>query len=102
MKRQTPYQAWYTKALHVLRQLYPERADDLQAHYRALLALPGFAPASSWYRNALRVLHRRTARRSQDAKDPERVGWQTCLGMTITANGEIIPSVRLTFLAHFS
>ncbi len=114
MKRHTPYQAWYTKALRVIRQLYPERSDDFQAPYRALLALQRLAPSPPWYRKALRVMHRLTARRSQAAKDHEREGHDsarsgspetvrhTCMGMTITPNGEMIPSVRMTFLAHFS
>jgi hypothetical protein len=114
MKRPAPYQAWYTKALRVIRQLYPERSDDFQAHYRELLALRRSMPFLPWYRTALRVLHRLTAWRSQEVKDhaceghsrarpgsPE-TGRQTCLGMTITPNGEMIPSVRLTFLAHFA
>ena len=114
MKRHMPYQAWYTKALRVIRQLYPERADDFQAHYRELLALQYSTPSLPWYRKALRVMHRLTAWRSQDAKDQAREGRysararspetvrQTCMGMAITPNGEILPSVRLTFLAHFS
>ena len=114
LQRHTPYQAWYTKALRVIRQLYPERSDDFQAHYRELLALQRSTPSLPWYRKALRVMHRLTARRSQAAKDHEREGHDsarpgspetvrhTCMGMTITPNGEMIPSVRLTFLAHFS
>ena len=113
INRHMPYQAWYTKALRIIRQLYPERADDFQAHYRELLALQRFTPSLPWYRKALHVMQRLTAGRSQDAKDhaseghsrtrpvaPE-TGRQTCLGMTITPNGEMIPSLRLTFLAHF-
>jgi hypothetical protein len=113
MKRHMPYQAWYTKALRIIRQLYPERSDDFQAHYRELLALQRSTPSPSWYRKALRVMQRLTAGRSQDAKGranehhyrtrpvaPE-TGRQTCPGMTITPNGEMIPSLRLTFLAHF-
>src|SRR5262245_59766977 len=69
MKRHTPYQAWYTKALRIIRQLYPERSDDFQAHYRALLALQCYAPSPPWYRKALRVMHRFIAWRWQDAKD---------------------------------
>src|SRR5437016_4659749 len=95
MNRHMPYQAWYTKALRVIRQLYPERSDDFQAHYRALLALQRFTPSPPWYRKALRVMHRLTAWRSQDAKDHARegqysarpgspeTGRQTCMGMTI-------------------
>jgi len=113
MNRHMPYQAWYTKALRFIQQLYPERSDDFQAHYRELLALQRSTPSPPWYRKALRAMHRLTAGRSQDARDhaseghyrprpgaPE-TGRQTCLGMTITPNGEMIPSVRLTFLAHF-
>jgi len=113
MKRHMPYQAWYTKALRVIRQLYPERSDDFQAHYRELLALQRSTPSLPWYRKVLRVMHRLTAVRSQDAKDhasegyysagsrsPETV-WQSCMGMTNTPNGEMIPSVHLMFLAHF-
>jgi hypothetical protein len=114
MKRHMPYQAWYTKALRVISQLYPERSDDFQTHYRELLALQRPTPSSPWYRKALRVMHKLTAWRSQDAKDHARerhysarpgsseTGRQTCMGMTIMPNGEMIPSVRLTFLAHFS
>src|SRR5215831_29255 len=67
MKRHMPYQAWYTKALRVMRQLYPERSDDFQAHYRELLALQCSRPPLPWYRKALRVMHRLTVGRSQDA-----------------------------------
>src|SRR5262249_13106420 len=114
MQRHMPYQAWYTKALRVMRQLSPERSDDFQAHYRELLALQGSRPPLPWYRQALRVLHRLTAGRSQAATDHTReghscagpgaleTGRQTGMGMTITPHGELIPSVRLTFLAHFS
>jgi hypothetical protein len=113
MKRHMPYQAWYTKALRVMRQLYPERSDDFQAHYRELLALQCSRPPLPWYRKALRVMHRLTVGRSQDAKGHAReshysagpeapeTGRQTCMGMTITPHGEMIPSVRLMFLAHF-
>jgi hypothetical protein len=114
MQRQTPYQAWYTKALRVIRQLYPEHADDFQAHYRELLALQRSAPSPPWYRKALRAITQLTAWRSQDVKDQAREGHysarpgvpetvrQTCMGMAITPNGELIPSVLLTFVAHFS
>ena len=114
MQRHMPYQAWYTKALRVIGQLYPERSDDFQAHYRALLALHRSTPSLPWYRTALRVMHRLTAWRSQEAKDQARerhsrarpgapeTGRQTGMGMTITPNGELIPSLRLTFLAHFA
>ena len=44
MNRHMPYQAWYTKALRFIRQLYPERSDDFQAHYRELLALQRSTP----------------------------------------------------------
>jgi hypothetical protein len=114
MKRHMPYQAWYTKALRVIRQLYPERSDDFQAHYRELLTLQRSTPSPPWYRTALRLMHRLLVWHSQAAKDqaseghssarpgfPETVQ-QTCLGMAITPNGEMIPSVRLTFLAHFA
>src|SRR5262245_4001569 len=74
MKRHTPYQAWYTKALRVIQQLYPERSDDFQAHYRELLALHRSTPSLSWYRNDLRVMTRLTAWRSQDAKHQAREG----------------------------
>src|SRR5262249_35281695 len=97
----------------IIRQLYPERSEDFQAHYRELLTLQRSTPSLPWYRKVLSVMQRLTAGRSQDAKDhaseghyrtrpgaPE-TGRQTCLGMTITPNGEMIPSVRLTFLAHF-
>ena len=113
MHRHMPYQAWYTKALRVIRQLYPERSDDFQAHYRELLALQRSTPSPSWYRQVLHAMHRLTAGRSQEARDhaseghdrprpgaPE-TGRQTRMGMTITPHGEMIPSVRLTFLAHF-
>src|SRR5262249_9514235 len=114
MKKHMPYQAWYTKALRVISQLHPERSDDFQAHYRELLALQRSTLSSPWYRKALRLMHRLTAWRSQDAKDHTRerqysaragspqTARQTCMGMTITPNGEMIPSVRLTFLAHFA
>ena len=114
MKRHMPYQTWYTKALRVISQLYPERSDDFQAHYRELLALQRSMPSPPWYRKALRVMHKLTAWRSQDAKDHARERHsrarpgsaetvrQTCMGMTITPNGELIPSMRLTFLAHFA
>ena len=114
MQRHMPYQAWYTKALRVIGQLYPERSDDFQAHYRELLALQCSIPPPSWYRKVLRVMYRLTAWRSQNAKDHARAGQysarpgspetgrQTCIGMTITANGELIPSERLTFLAHLA
>jgi len=74
MKRHMPYQAWYTKALRVISQLYPERSDDFQAHYRELLALQRPTPSSPWYRKALRVMHKLTAWRSQDAKNHAREG----------------------------
>jgi hypothetical protein len=45
MHRHMPYQAWYTKALRFIRQLYPERSDDFQAHYRELLALQRSTPS---------------------------------------------------------
>src|SRR6516162_7115863 len=95
MQRHMPYQAWYTKALRVIGQLYPERSDDFQAHYRALLALHRSTPSLPWYRTALRVMHRLTAWRSQEAKDQARerhsrarpgapeTGRQTGMGMTI-------------------
>src|SRR5262245_57153408 len=114
MKRHTPYQAWYTKALRVIQQLYPERSDDFQAHYRELLALQRSTPSPPCSRKAPRGMTRLTAWRSQDAKDQAREGQygarpgspetvrQTCMGMTITPSGEMIPSVRLTFVAHFS
>jgi hypothetical protein len=114
MKRHAPYQTWYTKALRVISQLYPERSDDFQAHYRELLALQRSTPSPSWYDKALRVMTRLTAWRSQDTKDQARegpsrtqsgapeTGRQTCMGMTITPNGEMIPSVHLTFLAHLA
>jgi hypothetical protein len=113
LRRHMPYQAWYTKALRVIRQLYPERSDDFRTHYRELLTLQRSTPSLPWYRKALGVMHRLTVGRSQDAKDhvseghssarpgaPETV-WQRCMGITITPEGEMIPSVRLTFLAHF-
>src|SRR5262245_17802996 len=113
MNRHMPYQAWYTKALRLIRQLYPERADDFQAHYRELLALQCSTPSPPWYCTALRVMQRLPAGRSQDATDhaseghhrptpgaPE-TGRQTCLWITITPNVEMIPSMLLTFLSHF-
>src|SRR5262245_59510044 len=60
MNRHMPYQAWYTKALRIIRQLYPERSDDFQAHYCEMLALQRSTPSPSWYRKALRVMQRLT------------------------------------------
>src|SRR5215510_12841513 len=74
MKKHAPYQAWYTRALRVISQLYPERSDDFQAHYRELLALQRSTPSPSWYRNVLRIMHKLTAWRSQEAKDHVREG----------------------------
>ena len=108
LKRHTPYQAWYTKALRVIRQLYPERSDDFQAPYRALLTLQRLALSPPWYRKALRAIHRLTARRSRDTKDHKREGHDSsrpgssetagyaCMGMTITPNGDVPDSTPAT------
>ena len=113
MKRHTPYQSWYTKALRVIRQLYPERYDDFQAHYRAILSLQRMTPHPSWYCTALRVICTLTAKRSQDAKDHTRDGHyghtpgsqdtasHVCMGMAITPNGDTISRVHMAFLAQF-
>src|SRR5215475_1525030 len=72
MTKQATYQSWYVKALRVIRQLYPELADDFQAHYRALLAMHRMTTYPSWYRKALRVMHTLTGRRAHDAIDHAR------------------------------
>ena len=47
MKKHATYQSWYAKALRVIRQLYPELADDFQAHYRAILSMPSLTKSPS-------------------------------------------------------
>jgi hypothetical protein len=114
LQRHMPYQTWYTKALRVITQLYPERSGDFQAHYHALLALQDAPPSMRWYRKVLHVMHRCTIRRrpkTQDHKNTGRTstgtgtlmtGQRICMGMTIAPNGESIPSLRLTFVTHFA
>ena len=113
MKRNAQYQSWYTKALRVIKQLYPERYDDFQAHYRAILSLQRIAKRPSWYSKALRALHLLSTRRSQDVQGRARDGYTgrtlrsqdtAChagMDMAITPHGETISRVHMTFLAHF-
>jgi hypothetical protein len=111
-KKHAPYQSWYTKALRVIRQLYPELADDFQAHYRALLGMQNLTKKPSWYRKALRAMHKLTGQRFRDAtgylwggQDGKQAasdvpGSHACLGMAVTRNGDMPASVHLTFLAR--
>jgi hypothetical protein len=106
------YQSWYTKALRVIRQLYPELTDDFQAHYRAILSTPSTTQYPAWYRTVLRVMHRLTVQRSHDATDHSRgrqdakpaasSATETSMGMAILGNGETISRVRMTFLTRLS
>ena len=70
IKKHATYQSWYTKALRVIRQLYPELSDDLQAHYKAILSTRSLTPYPAWYSKVLRVMHKWTPQRDDAA--PER------------------------------
>jgi hypothetical protein len=112
IKKHATYQSWYTKALRVIRQLYPELADDFQAHYRAILSIHSVTKYPSWYKKALRVIHKLTPQRSHDttdhsqgrpdAKQAASHATETSMGMTILRTGETISSVRMTFLTRLS
>ncbi len=112
INKQGTYQSWYTKALRVIHQLYPELSDDFQAHYRAVLSMPSMTKYPSWYRKVLRVVHKLTAQRSHDATDHARHGQdgkqassyvtETSMGMAILRTGETISRVRMTFLTRLS
>jgi len=109
MTKQATYQSWYAKALRVIRQLYPELADDFQAHYRALLAMHRTTTSPAWYRKALRLMHTWTGQRAHDATDhawegpygkqvaSEAPGRHAGLEMAIPRNSETMVRVRATF-----
>jgi hypothetical protein len=112
IKKHATYQSWYTKALRVVRQLYPELSDDFQAHYRAILSTRSLTPYPTWYRKVLRVMHKLTPQRDDDAPDPSQgrqddkpvasYATKTSVGMEILQNGETIASGRITFLTRLS
>jgi hypothetical protein len=114
MTTQATYQSWYAKALRVIRQLYPELADDFQAHYRALLAMHRMTTYPSWYRKALRLMHTWTGQRAHDATDPAWEGpygkqaasdtsvSHASMGMAMPRNSETMWRVRMTFLTRLS
>src|SRR5712691_11305633 len=72
LKKHAAYQAWYVKALRVIRQLYPDLSEEFRAHYRAMFPLPRVAPYPAWYTKALRLMRTLTFRRSHDAADQEK------------------------------
>ena len=112
--KQATYQSWYAKALRVIRQLYPELADDFQAQYRALLSLQRTTSTPPWYRKALRVMFAWTRQRVHVATDDTWDGQygkqvaadasrrHTCMGMTITSDGRMMTSVHLMLLTRLS
>jgi hypothetical protein len=112
MTKQATYQSWYVKALRVIRQLYPELAEDFQAHYRALLAMHRMTSYPSWYRKVLRLMHTWTGQRTHDATDPawdRPYGKQAAsdaavsyasMGMAIPRNSETMLRVRMMFLTR--
>ena len=114
MTTQATYQSWYVKALRVIRQLYPELAEDFQAPYRALLAMHRMTTYPSWYRKALRLMLTLTGQRPHDAIDPTwdgPYGKQAAsdapvshagMGMAIPRNSETKLRVRMTFLTRLS
>ena len=67
-----------------------------------------------WYRKALHVMHTWTGQRSHDATDDvwdgqhgkqavsDAPGRHTCMGLTITSDGQTIVSVHLTLLMRLS
>jgi len=114
MTKQATYQSWYVKALRVIRQLYPELAEDFQAHYRTLLAMHRMTSYPSWYRKALRLMLTLTGQRPHDATDPTWDGpygkqaasdtpvSYASMGMAIPGNSETMPRVRMMFLTRLS
>jgi hypothetical protein len=72
IKRHAAYQSWYTKALRIIRQLYPELSDDFQAHYRTIFSTRSLALYPAWYKKVLRVMYKWTPQRYDDAPDPSQ------------------------------
>ena len=113
LKKHAAYQAWYARALRIIKQLYPELSEEFQAHYRAMFPLQRTVSYPSWYTRVLRIMRTVIAHRSHDAADQEKVGedgnrpalyaapHEAGIGMAIAENGEMIASAQLTFLAHF-